>query len=371
MIIGWNTTLLQEKLSGIGNYIEKILMEIKKREIKDRIILLGSNNYYDYSKINFKNNIFLSNGIISRNRIFRILWEQIILPIKAKKNNIDILHCPAHVLPLFYSQKTVLTIHDLAFKLFPKAFKWQNRFYLNFIVPLSIKKADRIIAVSKNTKKDIIEEYNIDSNKIKVIYNGVNEKYREIRDEIIINKVKEKYKLPKKFILYLGTLEPRKNIKRLIKAFNKVKKSDTKLVIAGGKGWLYDDIFELVKTLNLENEIIFTGYVDEEDIVPLYNAATVFVYPSLYEGFGLPPLEAMACGTPVITSNVSSLPEVVGEAAITIDPYNIEDISSAIRKVLNSEKLKENLSKKGIQQSKKFSWKKTTEETLNLYREII
>lgn len=371
MKIGWNVTLLKNNLSGVGNYIEKVIKKINCMNTRNNLVLFGTDNNYNYKKLNFKDEIILSNKIISDSKILRIIWEQIILPLKSKKQQIDILHCPAHVIPLFSSQITVVTVHDLAFKLFPKTFRWQNRIYLNLIVPLSIKRADMIIAVSKNTKEDIVKEYGINPDKIKVIYNGVNDKYKPIKNKKTTNKLKEKYKLPKNYILYLGTLEPRKNIKRLIKAFDKLNHNDLKLVIAGGKGWLYDDIFKLVKTLNLENKIIFTGYIDEEDIVPLYSSATIFIYPSLYEGFGLPPLEAMACGTPVITSNISSLPEVVGDAAITVDPYDINDIASSIRQILNNKILQEDLRKKGLQQAQKFSWEKTAEETLKLYKECI
>lgn len=371
MNLAWNTMLLKQNLSGIGNYIERILYEFEKEDIKNNLLLFGSENEYDYRKINLESNTSLTNSIFSKKKFLRVLWEQIFLPIKAKKNNINLIHCPAHVVPLMSSMKTIVTIHDLAFKLFPETFKWQNRSYLNFIVPLSIKKADKVIAVSKNTKKDIIREYNVNPNKIKVIYNGVDEKYRRINDDEIINKIKEKYKLPKDFILYLGTLEPRKNIERLIKGFNKTKKNNIKLVIAGGKGWLYDDVFKLVKKLNLEEKVIFTGYIDEKDIVLLYNAATLFVYPSLYEGFGLPPLEAMACGTPVITSNLSSLPEVVGDAAITVNPNNVKDLIEAIDKVLNNKELQRKMIQKGLKRANKFTWKNTARETIKVYKEVL
>lgn len=374
MLIGWNTSLLQKNLSGVGNYIEKILIEFGKTKLKDNLILFGAKNDYDYSKINLEDRTLLSNRIISKNKISRIIWEQSILPMKSSEKNIEILHCPAHVSPLVSSKKIILTIHDLAFKLLPKTFKLPNRIYLNNIVPVSIKKADKIIAVSKNTKKDIIEQYNIPSDKITVIYNGINNDYKVIDKSDIINKIKKKYNLSNEFILYLGTLEPRKNITNLIKAYSLYKSklnNEIKLVIAGGKGWLYEDVFSLVEEKQLEEDVVFTGYVDEEDIVPLYNAATLFVYPSLYEGFGLPPLEAMACGTPVITSNVSSLPEVVGDAAITVDPHNINKLSQAINRILDNENLQNEMIQKGIERSKKFTWEKTARETIKIYEKVL
>lgn len=374
MNIGWNTMLLQKNISGIGNYIEKILIEFGKKEIRDSLLLFGSDNNYNYDNINLSNNIMFSNNIISDNKLLRVLWEQFVLPKKAKDYNLDLLHCPAHVTPLVSSTKIILTIHDLAFKLLPQTFKLQNKIYLNNIVPASIKKANRIIAVSKNTKKDIIKQYKIPADKITVIYNGINNNYKVIDRNDLINKIKKKYNLPSEFILYLGTLEPRKNIKNLIKAYflyKSTSNNDIKLVIAGGKGWLYEDIFSLVEEKQLEEDVIFTGYVDEEDIVPLYNAATLFVYPSLYEGFGLPPLEAMACGTPVITSNVSSLPEVVGDAAIKVDPNNIKELFKVINKILGNESLQREMIQKGIERSKKFTWEKTATETIKVYEEVL
>lgn len=374
MNLAWNTMLLEKNLSGIGNYIERILYEFEKEDIKKKLLLFGSENRYEYQKINLESNTSLTNSIFSKNRLLRVLWEQIILPIKAKRNNINLMHCPAHVIPLLSSStKTILTIHDLAFKLFPETFKWQNRVYLNFIVPLSIKNADKIIAVSKNTKEDLIREYNVNKDKIKVIYNGLDDKYKIIDDKVKLDSVKTKYNLPNDYILYLGNLEPRKNIVNLIKAYSlyKSKSNNIKLVIAGGKGWLYEDIFSLVKEKKLEKDVIFTGYVDEEDIVALYNAANLFVYPSLYEGFGLPPLESMACGTPVITSNVSSLPEVVGNAAITVDPYNIKELSEKINKILSNKDLQNKMIQRGIERAKQFTWDKTARETIKVYEDVL
>jgi len=371
MSIGWDTLVLKKNLSGVGNYIEKILFEINRKNIKSNILLFGSDNDFDYSNNYLGEKVIFANNIFSKSKLLRVLWEQFALPIKAKKNKIDILHCPAHVISLFFPGKIVLTIHDLSFKLFPKTFKISNRIYLNFIVPLSVKYADKIITVSKNTKEDLIREYNVNEDKIRVIYNGVDNKYTIINNRNKVENIKIKYELPEKFVLYLGTLEPRKNLKNLIKAYSKIKEKKTKLVIAGGKGWLYEDIFSLVNDKKMEDKVIFTGYVDEKDIVALYNAATLFVYPSLYEGFGLPPLEAMACGTPVITSNVSSLPEVVGDAAITVDPYNINGLAEEINKVLGNEVLQKAMIKKGIERAKEFTWEKTARETIRVYEEVL
>lgn len=375
MKLSWNTMLLNNNLSGIGKYIENVLLNIDDDSLS--VVLFGHDDYnYNILNKKFIVDVNYSSNIIGKNKLIRVLWEQFILPFKTKKYKSDILHCPAHVIPIFNFTKTIVTVHDLAFKLFPSTYKYLNRVYLNWFVPLSVKKANVIIAVSKNTKNDIIKEYNIKPEKIKVVYNGVDEKFRRVKNDQMLNKIRVKYNLPNKFILYLGTLEPRKNINRLILAYkkyliNKANNDAVKLVIAGGKGWLYNSIFALVKEEKLDSHVIFTGYIDDSDIVYLYNLASIFIYPSLYEGFGLPPLEAMACGTPVITSNVSSLPEVVGDAAIKIDPYNIDELTDAITNVLSNSNLQRELIEKGIKRAKQFSWKNTAEETLKVYREVL
>lgn len=218
---------------------------------------------------------------------------------------------------------------------------------------------------------DIIRYFKIPENKIKVIYLGVDEDYKPL-SETEIRKVRQKYHLNYPFILYVGSLISHKNIPTLIKAFYKLKKYGLphKLVITGKRGWKYKNIFEIISKLNLQKDVVFTGYVQREDLPALYNAADLFVYPSLYEGFGLPPLEAMACGTPVITSNTSSLPEVVGNAGIMVDPYDIDGLAKAMYEVLTNEGLRAELRKRGLERAKMFSWKKTAEETLNVYKGI-
>lgn len=223
------------------------------------------------------------------------------------------------------------------------------------------RRTNKIIAVSESTKNDLINLYQIKPEKIKVIYSGIGKQFQPA-------KVKNQYGLPEKFILYFGTIEPRKNLIGLIKAFQMIKKKnpDLKLVLAGSKGWLYEDIF---KTAKGDKDIIFTGFIKEEDKPALYNLASVFVYPSFFEGFGFPPLEAMACGTPTIVSNNSSLPEVVGEAALMVDSYNLDELAWLMNEVLNDLKLREELKQRGLAQAKRFSWERTARETMKVLTE--
>ncbi|MEA1937157.1 MAG: glycosyltransferase family 1 protein [Patescibacteria group bacterium] len=273
--------------------------------------------------------------------------------------------------------KTVTTFHDLSFEKYPEFYsRGKNYWHFSMSPKKQARQADRIIAVSKSTKDDLVSSYDADPDKIEVIYSGVDNELGIENNELGILEVKKKYKLPEKYILYLGTLEPRKNIIGLIKAFELFKKSyklqaaDYKLIIAGSKGWLYKDIFKTVNNSLAKNDIIFTGFIKDEDKSALYGNAELFVYPSFYEGFGFPPLEAMTYGTPVITSNFSSLPEAVGDAAIMINPYNLDELAEAMRMVLADDKLKEILIQKGFERVKKFNWQKCAEETLEVLKAV-
>lgn len=279
--------------------------------------------------------------------------------------------------PLGPNCKKVMTFHDLSFEYMPELFSWRKRLWQKFLMNIrhEADKAQKIIAVSQSSRQDLIDLYRIPEDKIKVIYSGVGEEFQmqnakseNQNDNLKFKNIKEKYHLPDKFILFFGTIEPRKNISGLIKAFEllkeKNKDSDIYLVIAGGKGWLYEDIFKTAQNSRYNSHIIFTGFIEPQDKVYLYNLAELFVYPSFFEGFGFPPLEAMACGVPTITSNTSSLPEIVGDAALMVDPYNVEELAWAISEVLFDEQLKKELAQRGLARAKNFSWDKCAKETL-------
>ncbi len=235
------------------------------------------------------------------------------------------------------------------------------------------ERATKIITVSESTKNDLINLYGIDPKKIRVIYSGIEQESRIKNQESRIDEIKAKYRLPECFILYLGTLEPRKNLVGLIRAYELLRKKlmihDSKfiipkLVIAGGKGWLYKEIFDTIEKSKYVKDIILTGFVEEDDKQYIYKFADLFVYPSFYEGFGFPPLEAMSHGVPVITSNVSSLPEAVGDSAIMIDPYDHDELARAMERILTEDKLRNILIRKGLERIKKFSWQNCARETL-------
>ena len=270
--------------------------------------------------------------------------------------------------------KTVAIIHDLSFIHFPQFASPINRRDNEKSVPASIKKSSRIITVSESSKRQIIEHYGTPANKISVIYPAVNTSFFHRRPEDEVNQIRRRYKLPKKYILYAGTLEPRKNIVGLLKAYENLPdklRNEYGLVLAGGKGWQDEEITNYIDKLVTEGfKIILTGYVPDIDLPAIYSGAAVFAWPSHYEGFGIPPLEAMACGVPVITSDNSSLPEVVGDAAIKIDAADTQALASSIEQVLTDKKLAKNLSQKGLAQAGKFSWDKSAQKLLDLLHEL-
>ncbi len=236
---------------------------------------------------------------------------------------------------------------------------------------MSIKRADFIVADSYSTKRDIVKYCGIKDEKIRVVYPGVERRFRPIGN---VEEYRVKNNLPSKMILNVGTLETRKNVITLIRAFKQLKKrgfKNYKLVVAGDKGWLYKQIFKEIKSCNMMKEILFLGCVKDEDLPMLYNCADIFIYPSLYEGFGLPPLEAMACGIPVITSNTSSLPEVIDNAGIMVDPNDVNSLCEAMYNVLKDRELWHHMSNKGLERTKLFSWKETAKKVLEIYDEVL
>ncbi len=285
----------------------------------------------------------------------------------------DIFHATDHLLPPLKRARSVFTIHDLIYQFFPEHHLPLNRWYLRLMLPRFMRRANAIIAVSENTRRDVTRLMNIPAEKITVIHEGVNPRFRPISEANALAQVRATYQLPERFILFLGTLEPRKNLLRLIEAYHALvtrNATTPPLVLAGRKGWLFQPIFERVKALGLEDKTIFTGWIAEADAPLLLSAAEVFAYPSVYEGFGLPPLEAMACGTPVITSNASSLPEVVGNAGILLSPDDAPAWANALERVLSDAGLRADLRARGLARARQFTWEATARQTLAVYQQV-
>ena len=371
MKVGIISDRLNRPLTGVGNYVYNLINELSKID-NENIYLI---NYKENNLFPELNKIIIKNPFKKFPKKYSYYFWHLYLNyyINHKKLDLDIIHSPENA-SLFINlknKKKIITIHDIMPFYFPNMYDFITHHRYKLLFAYTLKTSDKIIAVSYNTKKDLIKLFKIPENKIKVIYEAASENFKPLKENDV-NTVKQKYNLNYPFILYVGGLAPNKNVERLIKAYYKLKKRRIKhkLVITGVKRYKYKSIFETIEKLNLQKDVIFTSYVPDEDLPALYNAADLFVYPSLYEGFGLPPLEAMACGTPVITSNTSSLPEVVGDAGIMINPYSVDELANKMYEVLTNDGLREELSKKGLERAKLFSWKKCAEEHLKVYEEV-
>ncbi len=304
--------------------------------------------------------------------VARILWEQLAQPILLRKIGAELYHGLGFTLPILGTRKSVVTVYDLSFLHFPDAFKPWKQFYLSLFVRMSARKADRVIAISEHTRRDVIRLWKVPGDRVSVAYGGVSPDFRPLPPEDV-SRFKEKHGIPEKFFLYLGTLEPRKNLPRLVEAYARAYGQDRSLpplVIAGARGWYYDEIFARVQALALEDRVFFPGFIPEEDLVLWYNAAEVFVYPSLYEGFGLPVLEAMACGKPVISSNAASLPEVVGEAGVMVPPEDVHALGQAMLSLWRDLDWRRSLASKAAKRARCFSWEETARATVAAYRAV-
>ena len=302
----------------------------------------------------------------------RLLWEQTALPLLVRRSRLDVLHSLHYTRPLMLPCASVVTFCDMTFFLYPELHTHTKRFLFPLFMRTSARRANALIAISENTRRDAIRLLGIPPEKIFTTPLGISKKFHPVSDPNLLCQLRRKYGLPETFILYVGTLEPRKNLPFLLKSYKNLVDAGnpTALVIVGRLGWMYDAFFKLVNTLELKEKIILPGYVPAEDLPGLYTLARVFVYPSLYEGFGFPPLEAMACGTPVITTTVSAMPEHVGDAALLIPPHDEEALTRALQTLLCDRSQHQALSVKGPRQAAFFSWARTARQTLAVYEHI-
>ncbi len=303
---------------------------------------------------------------------FPRLWTHLRLAWEVRRHPPDVLFVPAHVLPLVCPVPAVVTVHDLGYLYYPETHRRFDRWYLDWTTRRHAHLAACVVADSRATRADLIRHYQADPDRIVVVYPGRDASLTRVVEPEAIAAVKARYSIGGDYFLYLGTLQPRKNLIRLVEAFARLEPltADLRLVLAGKKGWLYDDLFARVEALGLKDRVVFTGYVADDDKAPLLSGALALVYPSLYEGFGLPVLEAMACGTPVLTSNVSSLPEVAGSAAFLVDPLDVDAIAQAMSRLINDADLRNTLVEKGYAQIGEFSWAKAAREVLQVLESV-
>lgn len=299
--------------------------------------------------------------------VARIAWEQVTAPVLVKRERLDLWHGPVNILPLASPCPGVVTVHDLAFLALPDAFEPFKRRYLATFTRASCRRARRVIAVSRHTASELVTRLGLAEDAIDVVHNGVTPNYRPLAPDAVA-RFRAGQRLPDQSILFVGTLEPRKNLAGLLYAFATVAaESEATLVVVGGRGWLFDDTLALVSRLGLAKRVRFEGHVRSADLPLWYNAARVVVYPSLYEGFGLPPLEALACGAVVVTSDGSALPEVVGDAALMVDVRDPAALAAALLRALRDENLRATMSDRGPRQAARFSWARTAAATEAVY----
>ena len=283
-----------------------------------------------------------------------------------------LFHATEHLLLPLRGTPTVLTVHDLIFRRYPAHHKRLNRWYLNATMPLFCRRAGHIIAVSEQSKRDVIESYGIPPEKITVIYEAADPRFCPQPAETVAA-VRTRYSLPDRYLLFVGTIEPRKNLGRVLTAFERLHAEGLTdaLVIVGKRGWLYDDFFARLEGSPAKQAVIFPGFVPDADLPVVYAGAQTLAFPSEFEGFGLPVLEAMACGVPVVCSKTSSLPEVTGDAALLVDPLNVDALTEALRRVLSEPSLAADLRARGLARAARFSWARAAQETLAVYRRLI
>jgi glycosyltransferase involved in cell wall biosynthesis len=371
--IGIDYTAAVRQGAGIGRYTRELVRALAKLDHGHDYVLFAAAGGQRLVDAGWPSS-FQTRSVPLSDRTLAILWHRLRLPlwVELVTGPVDIFHSPDFVLPPVRRAKTLVTVHDLSFIRHPQCSDANLRTYLNKVVPRSVHRADLVLADSQSTKDDLVELLDVTPDKIKVIYPGVEKRFRSIEDPTLLEKTRKRYNLPPRFILGLGTLQPRKNFTRLIEAYSSLvtRHPSLRLVIAGGKGWLYDEIFATVERLGLEEKVAFPGFVTDQDLPALYNLADLFVFPSLYEGFGLPPLEALACGTPVVTSDASSLPEVVGEAGLMVEATDVEALAETMKRVLEDGELREGLIARGMEQARKFTWRKAASRLLNLYETL-
>ncbi len=372
--------LISENMSGIGYCQAGLVGEMIKSHPEDSYTFeYFSRKDHDVKRNRLKK-YMSKNCSLNESHFSGFLYRAVmnIIPVPytmffGKKS--ELTHFFNYIIPPFVHGKKVVTIHDMVIKAYPETVRFRTKQVLNTGMKKSMRRADVIITDSEFSKSEIIKYYPKYKDKIQVVYCGVNtEKFYPVTDTSRINSVKKSLGIQRDYFLYLGTIEPRKNLERLIEAYSiLVSKNENVplLVMAGGKGWLNSAIYQKVTEYGIEKNVIFTKYIPDEDLCPLINGATAFVFPSLYEGFGMPPLEAMACGVPVVTSGEASLPEVVGDCAVIVDAYSPESISNGMYKVWIDEKLSSDLRKRGPQRAAEFSWHKFSEKLHSIYEAVL
>ena len=372
MKIGIDATALPPQPVGAGNYIIQLIRSLAILESEFEFVVFAQPdgrqqiNTPESSRIHWVETPSINPGL-------RLIWEQTLFPRLIRQSSIDLYHSLHYTRPYLLSGPSVVTFHDMTFFLYPHLHTRVKRIFFPMAIRFSARTAQALIADSESTRQDAIRILQIPPDKIVAVQLGVDPKFRVIDDSLALERVRREYKLPERFMLYVGLVEPRKNVPILIRAYKNLVDQGIAipLVVVGRFGWMYSEVFDQIEKLGLQERVQFTGYVPSDDLPNIYNLASLFVYPTRYEGFGFPALEAMACGVPLITSAVSSLPELVGDAGILVLPDDVDELTQAIGSVLRNPDLQAELARKGPIQAAEFTWERTAEQTLQVYRRVL
>ncbi len=357
---------------GIARYTRGLVGALAELDAGNQYVLFSAGR--DRTGKRWPSNFSLRSLPI-KDRHLAVIWQRLCVPIPIELFTgwADVFHSPDFVLPPVLRARTVLTVHDLSFIRRPECFHKPLLAYASRSIPRAVARADVILADSESTRQDLLELLHVPQDRVFVVYPAVESRFKPQEDSGAIRAVVRPHGIRLPFILGLGTLQPRKNFARLIRAYDLLRREHHvphHLVIAGAKGWLYDDIDETIDELGLHEQVLLPGFVADDDLPALYSAADVFAFPSLYEGFGIPVLEAMACGTPVVTTPVSSLPEAAGEAALFVSPEDVEALADALWQLIDDSALRNELRSRGFQQAKRFTWAAAAKKVLGIYQSL-
>ncbi len=369
MRIGIDFTSAARERAGIGRYARELIRAQSRLDrVNEYRLLVPRDAHDELLAFEWPSNFSIVRAPFTE-RMLAVLWHRarVPLPVELFIGRIDVFYSPDFLLPPTWARRKVVTVHDLSYVRLPGCFPAPLKRYLDRAVPRSLERADLVLADAESTKRDLLDIYRVPPERVEVLYSGVDARFCSRVNPADQARVRAKYKLERPYLLSVSTVQPRKNYVRLINAFARLitdPPSEICLVIAGGNGWMYEKVYRTVEELGLQDRVSMLGFTPDEDLVSLYRMATLFVYPSLYEGFGLPVAEAMACGLPVVCSNASSLPEVGGEAVLYFDPCDVDAMANAIQRALVDEDLRMGMRTKGWEQVKPFSWERAAEGLL-------
>jgi len=372
MKIGFCTPSILFPEGGVGNYIRNLSEAIAEIDTRNDYLVFGNPQSFQEYGLDSRRFDLIDRGVLTRYRGLRLGWEHVLFPLECSLRSVNLIHAMMFVIPFVDINKAVVTIYDMGFHLYPQYHQASKVAYFTRMIERSARRADLILTISQHTKDEICEVLGVPEQKVRVTHLAHQCTFQRLGDSNKIADVKKRLKITKPYVLFVGTIEPRKNVARLLEAFARVKNDRKKayeLVIAGRRGWGCD-VDAWIAELGLQGEVILTDVVLQDDLITLYNGCEVFVYPSLYEGFGIPILEAMSCGAPVITSNRSSMAEVAGQAALLIDPHSAIELAAALEYLLSDEKTREDYRRQGLARAGQFSWHNTARQTVAAYDEV-